>query len=61
MQNELVTGWKKSSYSDTGANCVETARVRNGRMAVRDSKDPNVGLLVIDSAAWTSLTASLHA
>ncbi|WP_245599648.1 DUF397 domain-containing protein [Embleya scabrispora] len=27
---------------------------------VRDSKDPNVGHLIISATAWTALTASLR-
>jgi hypothetical protein len=61
MTHEIVSDWRKSSYSDSGANCVETASVRFGQRAVRDSKDTSVGHLVIAATAWTSLTAALSA
>ena len=31
--------WRRSSHSTAANNCVETARVASGLMAVRDSKD----------------------
>jgi hypothetical protein len=43
--------WRKSSKSDTGAQCVE---VRNDLAAVRDSKNPEVAMLV-SRAALTRL------
>ncbi|MEU6059395.1 DUF397 domain-containing protein [Streptomyces sp. NPDC047097] len=34
--------WFTSSYSnDQGGQCVQGARLSDGRMAVRDSKDPS--------------------
>jgi hypothetical protein len=38
--------WRKSSYSGTGANCVELAA-----SAVRDSKNPDGPALSIDVTA----------
>ncbi|MQY15659.1 hypothetical protein SRB5_58470 [Streptomyces sp. RB5] len=37
----LMVTWVKSSYSDTGAQCVELAVVDADRGAVRDSKNPS--------------------
>jgi hypothetical protein len=37
--------WRKSSKSDTGANCVE---VRNDLAAIRDSKNPDGPVLAGD-------------
>ncbi|MGH3620217.1 MAG: DUF397 domain-containing protein [Sciscionella sp.] len=55
-----VTGqWRKSSYSNTGASngdCVEAAQLSDGRMAVRDSKAPDAGML---SFTWTEMNAWL--
>jgi hypothetical protein len=33
--------WRKSSYSTNGGNCVEVAPLPDGRIAIRDSKDPD--------------------
>ena len=35
--------WRKSSYSSQSGNCVEVARNLPGLVAVRDSKEPDVG------------------
>jgi uncharacterized protein DUF397 len=39
--------WRKSSKSNTGANCVE---VRNDLAAIRDSKNPDSATLTADLA-----------
>ncbi|HCU51527.1 MAG TPA: DUF397 domain-containing protein [Micromonosporaceae bacterium] len=44
--------WRKSSRSETGAQCLE---VRNDLAAIRDSKNPEVVILV-GRAAMTRLT-----
>ncbi|WP_432000104.1 DUF397 domain-containing protein [Streptomyces sioyaensis] len=36
----LGPAWRKSSYSNGGANCVEGMAFDTGTVAVRDSKDP---------------------
>jgi hypothetical protein len=46
--------WRKSSYSGTESNCVEVA-FASGRAAVRDSKDPAGGALVLPSSAFAAL------
>jgi hypothetical protein len=55
-------GWRKSSYSGTnGGNCVEVARKLPGRVAVRDSKDPDGPELITSPATWQAFTASVKA
>ena len=44
--------WRKSSYSSQSGNCVEVARNLPGLVAVRDSKEPDVGLLVVSRETW---------
>ncbi|WKX71910.1 DUF397 domain-containing protein [Streptomyces sp. XD-27] len=54
------TAWRKSSYSDGGANnCVEVADGHPGVMPVRDSKDPDGPALVFTSAAWSSFVTAI--
>lgn len=38
--------WRKSSFSADNGTCVELAPLADGRVAVRDSKDPNAGTLL---------------
>jgi Domain of unknown function (DUF397) len=44
--------WRKSSYSSQDGNCVEVARNLPRLVAVRDSKHPDVGRLVVSCEAW---------
>jgi hypothetical protein len=49
--------WRKSSFSGGGdaggANCVEVAIPRPGRLAIRDSKNPSSELRVTcDFLSW---------
>lgn len=48
--------WYKSSYSSDDGNCVEIAQLPDGR-AVRDSKDPEDGMLRFTHAQWAAFTA----
>ena len=53
--------WRKSSYSNGQANCVETASVGHGNclVAVRDSKALASPALIFASSAWRRFTASV--
>jgi hypothetical protein len=47
--------WRKSSHSDGGANnCVEVADGYPHLIPVRDSKAPDVGVLVFGATSWAS-------
>jgi hypothetical protein len=49
--------WRQASYSGTnGGNCVEVAANLPDVVAVRDSKDPDGPVLVLDPAAWQAFT-----
>jgi hypothetical protein len=52
--------WRKSSRSSDKANCVEVA-VTAGAVAVRDSKRPADGTLIVPPPAWTAFTTALCA
>jgi hypothetical protein len=46
--------WRKSSYSgNTGGECVEVADLGPG-VAVRDSKNPGVGILALSLEAYVA-------
>jgi hypothetical protein len=55
--NELA--WQKSSCSSvTGGNCVEVAPLLGGGRAIRDSKAPGAGLLLLPRAVADTAAGS---
>lgn len=51
--------WKKSSHSSAnGGNCVEIAKLPT-QVAIRDSKDPSRGHLMVPVPAFGALIATL--
>lgn len=49
--------WRKSKASQGNGNCVEMAALPDGRVAVRDSKDPNGAVLTFTRSeirAWVA-------
>ena len=49
--------WRKSSYSDGQANCVEVMVA--GLVAVRDSRSPDEARLIFALDAWRRFTERL--
>lgn len=49
--------WRKSTYSGGGNDCVEIA-FTGGATAVRDSKDPSGGGLIVPASGWHGLLES---
>jgi len=54
--------WRKSSYSNGQANCVEIAALSCGRttVAVRDSKAPGGSALTFSAQAWQKFACDLR-
>jgi hypothetical protein len=53
--------WRKSARSSgTGQNCVEVAANLPGVVAVRDSKDPDGGVLSFGRDEWQAFTAKIR-
>jgi len=50
MNESLI--WIKSSHSGSQGDCVEVAALPDNGIAVRDSKDPDGGVLRFTSAQW---------
>ncbi|MGH3800818.1 MAG: DUF397 domain-containing protein [Pseudonocardiaceae bacterium] len=53
-----IFAWRTSSYSGTGADCVEVAPVPE-RVLVRDSKDSDGPALTFPTAAWRTFLTTL--
>lgn len=49
--------WRKSSLSSDNGTCVELAGLPGGLVAVRDSKNPAGGHLVVDKGLLLAITA----
>ncbi|GAA2935707.1 MULTISPECIES: DUF397 domain-containing protein [Streptomyces] len=55
-QNLSNARWRKSSYSgNTGGDCVEVADLGLPGVAVRDSKNPGVGIVTVAPEAYSRL------
>lgn len=52
MTDLSQAAWKKSTYSTNAANCVEVAGNLDDVTAVRDSKRPDDGALVVSRTAF---------
>jgi hypothetical protein len=52
--------WRRSSHSTAANNCVETARLASGLLAVRDSKDQHGPALLFTPAAWSQFVQALR-
>ncbi|MEV0257735.1 DUF397 domain-containing protein [Streptomyces sp. NPDC050732] len=53
--DDLSVDWFTSSYSnDQGGECVEAGRMRDGSMAIRDSKSPHGPAFVFPAPTWGS-------
>lgn len=60
--SSTLTGvrWLRSSRSTGMNNCVETARVNGGTLAVRDSKNTSGPALLFTVPAWRAFVGALH-
>jgi hypothetical protein len=57
MTRDPTPAWRKSSFSNSQAACVEVTDLLSGT-AVRDSKDPADTVLSLTTAAWSAFTAA---
>jgi len=44
--------WRKSTYSEGGGECVETAVLPDRRVAVRHSRQPDGAMLLYTPTEW---------
>ncbi|MGW7578758.1 DUF397 domain-containing protein [Streptomyces sp. NPDC054765] len=59
MKPEIVSSFRKSSYSGQEGDCVEVAHTADGGRVVRDSKDQAGPSIALGAGAWTSFLAKL--
>lgn len=52
-QDNDASGWRKSSRSPSGADCVEV-RVRDDEVHVRNSHDPDGPVLTFTRSEWSA-------
>lgn len=50
--------WKKSSYSGNTGNCIEVS-ITESVVSVRDSKDPDGGMLRVSPSDWRTFIDKL--
>ena len=48
--------WRKSSRSGSSANCIETCRLTDGLVGVRDSKNRSGTALIVALSEWETFT-----
>ena len=53
-------GWRKSSHSMSNGQCLETARLTDGRIGVRDSRAAKGPVLRFEPEAWGAFLAELR-
>ncbi len=55
------TGWKKSTYSMSNGQCLETSQFADGQIGVRDSKAVGQGpMLRFTPGAWTAFVSTVR-
>ncbi|GAA4658090.1 hypothetical protein GCM10023347_06480 [Streptomyces chumphonensis] len=61
MTADIVTMFRKSSYSDQEGDCVEVALTAGEGRAIRDSKQATAGMVRCGKAAWISFITEVSA
>jgi Domain of unknown function (DUF397) len=51
--------WRKSSYSAANGDCVEIARLADGYIGVRDSKNISMSALGLTPAQWRTFVGEV--
>jgi hypothetical protein len=54
-----MNDWHKSTYSNTGGNCVEVREHATGA-DVRDTQNRDAGHLTVPRAEWAALVAGVR-
>ncbi|MGI5126107.1 DUF397 domain-containing protein [Pseudonocardia sp. CA-107938] len=60
--DDSALDWRKSTFSgNNGGGCVEFARLPDGGVAIRDTKDRTQPALRYTAAEWTAFLAGVRA
>jgi hypothetical protein len=61
IDDDTFTGWRKSSLSSGGDNCVEVGFAADGRVAVRDTEHDGRGpALVFTPGEWEAFLGGVQ-
>ena len=61
MRERTFTGWRKSSLSSGGDNCVEVGVGDDGTIGVRDTKQRGTGpTLVFTTSEWEAFVGGVR-
>jgi Domain of unknown function (DUF397) len=55
-----VPSWRKSGRSIGNGQCVEAARMSDGRLALRDSKDKSGPVLLFSETEWRAFLGGVR-
>jgi hypothetical protein len=58
-RSDPADGWRTSTYSGSGNNCVEVQTSHPHGIAVRDSKNPHGGVLTFTRGQWRAFTRTI--
>jgi uncharacterized protein DUF397 len=58
-RSDPAGGWRKSTYSGSGNNCVEVNTSYPG-IAVRDSNNPHGPVLTFTTGQWRAFTRTIR-
>ena len=58
-RSDPAGGWRKSTYSGSGNNCIEVHTSHDSGIAVRDSKTPHAAVLTFTAAQWRNFTRKI--
>jgi Domain of unknown function (DUF397) len=58
---DLSAGWRTSSYSGNGGECVEVGRDGGGMIMVRDTKNQGAPVCRFPPAGWRAFVARVRA
>jgi Domain of unknown function (DUF397) len=56
-----ASGWKISTRTSQGQNCVEVTSAVPGWVGVRDTKNRAAGLLAVNQQQWATFLAAIRA